>query len=132
MLNEPTTTEVLSPNSFFYIYEYKKQKDVDDLIQKRIPRAEKTIKTFFRVMIQISTRAHALKKKAAWTAEKTKNWILRTLKKKGVDEKSIADFEKMVDGETPTDNEEMRKFLERELFSVEVLARDDWRGGEKE
>lgn len=118
MIKKPVEEVITSSESVYFIYEYARQKDVDRVINRKVPKIEQTIRTYYIIIIKIVERSNKLAKKGAWKLERTRRWILNRLVKKGYDKKEMEDF---VDGVNLDDKDYMMKFLGQELISVEVL-----------
>lgn len=117
-LKKPIETKIIDKGTFYYIYEYEKEKDMYKIIQGKIPKAEATIRKFYLIVIGLVKRANKMGKKGAWTIEKTRRWILRQFSKKGGDSKEMENF---IDAIELEDLDLMMKFLTEELFTYEIL-----------
>lgn len=120
VLNKPVETKIINSSKFYYIYEYEDQKKVDKIINKKIPKAEQTIRAFYINIIGIVKRANNLGKKGAWHVDRVRRWILKRFKQKGGEPKDIEEF---LDAVNLTDEQEMLEFLSGPLFEYEVLEK---------
>jgi len=115
----PIETVVVNDHKFYYVYDLTEQEH-KKLIDKKIPKAETTIRMFYFTIINLSERANKLAKKGALKVEKVKSWILKRLKKKGYDEKKLDDF---IDAIDLSDKDEILKFLANDLFKVRIISK---------
>ena len=117
-LNKPIKTMITSGERFYYVYEYEKQKDMEKVIKKKIPNAERSIRNFYLIIIRLKEKGNKMAKKGAWKVEKTRRWILRQLRKKVENPKKFEDFIDVLD---LSDKDYMMRFLARPLFEYKIL-----------
>ena len=90
VIQKPIEKKIISDREFYYIYEYKDQKAVYKLMNKKIPNAEQKIRQFYVTIIHLIERGNKLGKKGAWKVEKVRRWIYKQLKKKVKNPKEYA------------------------------------------
>jgi len=121
VLKRPIDSKIIGDNKFFYVYEYETQKEVDKVINHKIPKAEMAIRSFYSTIMALVDRANKLGKKGAWNVLKMKRWIMRRLIKKYQDKETVKGFEDFLDAIDMSDKKEMMDFLTKPLIEHEVL-----------
>ena len=116
-LQKPIETKVVSDKEFYYVYEYDKPSKRDRIINKKIPKAEMSIRNFYTIIIHLVERGNKIAKKGAWKIERTKRWIMKQLRRKVKNPKGFEDF---IDAVELTDKKQMMIFLSKPLFDYEV------------
>lgn len=116
-LKQPLETKIVSDSEFYYIYEYENIKDYNTLIDKKIPKAEMSIRKFYTMLIYLVERANKIAIKKAWQIEKAKGWLMRMLHKNGFNEREMSDF---IDAINLEDKDEIIALLSKPLFNVEM------------
>ena len=118
-LNTPVETKVVSDSEFYYIYEYDKIAKMERAMNKKVPKAVSTIRSFYLIVIHATRKANKLGKQGAWALERTKRFILKTIRKKMKDkERELDDF---IDGINMEDEEEILALLSGPVIEYEIL-----------
>ena len=117
-VKKPLESKIVSHNEFYYIYEYKNEKDMYKAIHKKIPKAEHAIRSFYLTLIHLIERANKIGKAGAWTIEKVRRWIMKRMRKKGFEQREMEDF---IDAVSLEDKDYMIEFLGNKLFEWEIL-----------
>jgi len=117
-MQKPIETKIVNKSQFYYIYSYEKEKDMMKVINKKIPKAEQSIRNFYIIVIKLVEKGNKIGKQGAWTIERTKRWILKQFKRKGGNPKEMKDF---IDAINLEDKEEMEMFLSGKLFDYKIL-----------
>lgn len=117
LVKKPVKKKLINNESFYYIYEVN-EKEFNNFIKKKIPKAKHAIRAFYTTIISLANRANKLAKKGAWKVERARRWIMKQLKKKVKDPKEYEDFVNAID---LSDEDFMKDFLAQDLIKWEVL-----------
>ena len=122
MVKKPIETVLVSDSEFYYIYEYKKEKDMLKVLNKKIPKGAENIRGTYMLIIHLVDKGNKMAKKGAWGVERVRRWIFKQLRKKVANPREFEDF---IDAIDMSDRDEIMQFLVSDIISGEIL------GGEK-
>ena len=122
MVKKPLESHIVDEESFYFIYDFKKDKDMTVFVNERIPKTVKRIRDTFSLIIKLVTRVNKISAGANWAVDKCLRWIRsRILKKMNNDQKGADDAMKMIKDINLEDRDEMVTFLARDLITWEVV-----------
>jgi len=119
LVKKPIKSEITSEESFYFVYELKDDKELNLLIGHRIPKTIKRVRDTYSLIIHLVNRANKLKSKFNWAADKALRWARNRLR--GKTEESKKDAEDLIKDITLDDLIPMRKFLEKDIITWELL-----------
>jgi len=116
---KPVEQKIINDSKFYWIYEFKKEKDMYHF-QKKTVLAAIGIKRFYYMIMGASKKANKMKKKCNWGLEKARKWALKRINKNITDaDKKIDDFRDIINME---DEKDMRKFLKKDIITYKFLG----------
>ena len=119
LLNKPLETKIVSDTEFYYVYEYKKEKTMENMINKKIPAGIQKIRGIYLLIIHLVDKGNKLGKKGAWTVERVRRWMLKRLNKQVKNPRELEDF---VDAIDIKDKNEIMELLAKDMISYKILG----------
>ena len=118
LMNKPVETKILSDEKFEYIFSFDSAKKRYKMMEKKIPMAETKIRNYYTIIMYFFDRGEKIAKKAQWTVDKIKRWIMKQLRRKYGDIQA-RDMQEYIDNADLSDKEIMLLFLAEPIFSTE-------------